>query len=40
MVCSFNEDKSLEIFNVTVEHLLILSPETVLNNQVPNSAQV
>ena len=26
--------KSHQIFDVTVEHLLILSPEAVLNNQV------
>ena len=32
--------KSHWIFNVTVEHLLILSPEAVLNNQVPISEYI
>ena len=31
---------SHQIFDVTVEHLLILSPETVLNNQVPISEYI
>ena len=31
---------SHQIFNVTVEHLLILSPEAVLNNQVPISEYI
>ena len=31
---------SHQIFDVTVEHLLILSPEAVLNNQVPISEYI
>ena len=31
---------SHQILNVTVEHLLILSPEAVLNNQVPISEYI
>ena len=29
-----------QIFDVTVKHLLILSPEAVLNNQVPISEYI
>ena len=38
--CVSSMTTSHQIFNVTVEHLLILSPEAMLNNQVPISEYI
>ena len=38
--CVVSMKTSHQIFDVTVEHLLILSPEAVLNNQVPISEYI
>ena len=39
-MCVDSVTTSHQIFDITVEHLLILSPEAVLNNQVPISEYI